>query len=64
MIVLSVNTTALGMELTSDYSERVTLFSVKVFCHFVGYMVPNGCGLLLAGYFANDVLSLYAVQAD
>ncbi|EOD17678.1 hypothetical protein EMIHUDRAFT_118440 [Emiliania huxleyi CCMP1516] len=49
-----------GMELTSDYSERVTLFSVKVFCHFVGYMVPNGCGLFLAGYFANDVLSLYA----
>jgi len=54
---------ALGMELTSDYKARVSLFSVKVLFNFAGYLVPNAAGLVLAYIFPTDIISLYAFTA-
>jgi Na+/melibiose symporter-like transporter len=54
---------ALGMELTSDYSTRVSLFSVKSLFQFAGYVLPNAAGLVLSRIFPDDIVSNYAYTA-
>uniref|UniRef100_A0A7S3WLQ6 Uncharacterized protein n=1 Tax=Emiliania huxleyi TaxID=2903 RepID=A0A7S3WLQ6_EMIHU len=54
---------ALGMELTSDYSKRVSLFSVRVVFQFLGYAVPNAVGLVLSNIFPTNIIAVYAYTA-
>ena len=54
---------ALGMELTSDYSKRVSLFSVRVVFQFIGYAVPNAVGLVLSNIFPTNIIAVYAYTA-
>ena len=54
---------ALGMELTSDYKARVSLFSIKAGFHFSGYVLPNICGFVLARIFPTNIVAVYAYTA-
>ena len=54
---------ALGMELTSDYNSRVTLFSMKAVFQFIGYVLPALIGYVLLWYFPNDIVAVYAYTA-
>ena len=46
---------ALGMELTSDYMERASLFGVKSAFQFTGYLVQTVLGVAFAVVFATNV---------
>ena len=54
---------ALGMELTSDYKARVSLFSIKTGFHFLGYVVPVAAGFVLARIFPTNIVAVYAYTA-
>jgi Na+/melibiose symporter-like transporter len=46
---------ALGMELTTDYDERTSLFGWKGGFQMLGYIAVGGVGMVFAGLYPNDV---------
>lgn len=51
------------MELTSDYKERIKLFSTKATLQFTGYLLPNVASFVLTTVFPNDIIAVYAWTA-